>query len=104
MKPQTPLLYQRVIRSSLPFREVPFEMIDDIAGIVFGAVDERGLASPQNRQADRVQTRRLDDATVVAQIAFAIEHRHVKPAVVGMKSRCPDDRSYLAVPQIELQR
>ena len=70
-------------------REVTGEMLDDVARIVFGAVDEGGLAAAEHRQSDRVQPRRIDDAAVVAQVAFVIDDRHVEPAVVGTKSGRP---------------
>ena len=41
-------------------------MGDDLAGVVLDAVDERGLAAAQDGQAERVQSRAVDRAAVVA--------------------------------------
>ena len=43
-------------------------MLDEIARVVFGAVDEGRLAPPEDGQSDGVQSRGvIDDAAVVAQ-------------------------------------
>ena len=47
------------------------EVIDHLTRIVLDPVDERGLAPPQHRQAQRVQPRDFDDSAVVAQLSLA---------------------------------
>jgi hypothetical protein len=42
-------------------------------------------------------------AAFVPQMALAIHDRHLEPVIVGMKSRCPDDRSDLAALQIQIE-
>ena len=41
--------------------EVAGEVLDQIAGIVLGTVDEAGLASSEHWQTDGVETWRIDD-------------------------------------------
>ena len=54
------------------------EVSDDVACIVLGSEDERGLPAPQDRQADCIHSGGAGhDATVVAQIALAIDDRDV---------------------------
>ena len=71
-------------------------MIDHVSGVVLRAVDERRLAAPEDWQADRVEARRVDHAAVVSQWPFAIEDRHVEPAVVGPIPCGPYDGSDFA--------
>ena len=78
-------------------------MIDHLTSVVLDAVDERGLATPQDGETERVQARAVDDATVVAEMALGVDDRHVEPAVIGAKSGCPDDRADLPVAEVELQ-
>ena len=46
----------------------------------------------------------VDDAAVVPQVALAIEHGHVQPAVIGPRPRGPDNRTDFAALQIEAER
>jgi len=68
----------------------------DLAHVVLGAVDEARLAPAQERQAEHVEPRRVDDATIVAQVSPAVEDRDVEPGVVRPVSGGPDDRAQLA--------
>ena len=83
--------------------EIAREMLDQVARVVFGAVDEGRLAAPEHRQSDRIQPGRIDDAAVVPQVALAIDDRHVEPAVVGAKAGRPDDRPDLAAREVEIE-
>ena len=78
-------------------------MIDELTRIVFGTTDERRLAASKERQSKGIQAWRIDDASVVPQVSFVINHWHVQPAVVRSESRRPDDRTDLSIPQIEFQ-
>src|SRR5688572_30926044 len=83
--------------------EISGEVVHQFARVVFGAVNETRLATPQDRQAQRIEAGRIDDAAVVAQLSLGVEDRHVEPAVVRAKPGRPDDRLGLALPQVELQ-
>jgi hypothetical protein len=78
-------------------------VIDDLTRVVPGTIDERRLAASQDRQSKGIQAWRIDNASVVPQVSFVIDHRHVQPTVVGPESRRPDNRTDLSIPQIQLQ-
>ena len=82
--------------------QIPGKVIDDLTRVVFGTMDERRLPSSKDRQPKRIQAWRIDDASLVPQVSFVINHRHVQPAVIRSESRRPHDRTELSVPQIEL--
>ena len=75
-------------------------MLHHVARVVLGAMDEGGLASSKDWQADGIQPGRVDHSAIVPQVAFTIDHWHIEPAVVRMKSRCPDDGADLAAPEV----
>ena len=54
-------------------REYAREVLDHLARVVLDAVDERGLASPQHGQPERVQTRAVDHAALVAQVTLRVD-------------------------------
>src|SRR5262249_27502125 len=60
--------------------EVPVEVVDDVARVVFDPVDERRLSTPQDRQAERVQPWAVDGAAVVAEVALRVDDRYFEPA------------------------
>ena len=72
-----------------PRVQVPAEVIDHLTSVVLDAVDERGLAPPQDGQAQGVQARAVDGTAVVAEMALRVDDRHVEPPVVGPESRLP---------------
>ena len=76
--------------------EVAGEVIDHVARVVLGAVDEGRLAAPEHRQADRVQPRRIDDAAVVPQVALCDRPPARRASCSRAKSGRPDDRPDLA--------
>ena len=78
-------------------------MLDEVARVILGAVDERGLASPEDGQPDGIQPRRVDHSSIVPQVALAIDHRHVEPAVVGAKPGCPENGPDRATPEVKMQ-
>src|ERR1700722_1780038 len=83
--------------------EVPGEVADHVARVVLDAVNERRLAPPQHRQAERVQARAVGDhAAVMAQAPLAVDHGHVEPAVLGPEAGGPHDRTDLTAPQVKL--
>ena len=85
-------------------REVSSEVLSHLARVVFGTVDEGGLASAEDRQTQCVQPGRIaDDSAVVAQLSLVVDDGDVKPAVVGTESRCPDHRANLSAGEIEMQ-
>src|SRR5215510_10080302 len=83
--------------------QVPGEMVDHVARVVLDAVDERGLAPPEHRQAEGVHTRAVDGAAVVAQLTLRVDDRYVEPPVVGPVTRCPDNRPDLTAAEIETE-
>src|SRR5216683_954171 len=83
--------------------EVSGEVIDQVARVVLRAMDEGRLASPEDGQSDGIQPWHIDNAAIVPQVAFTIDHRNIEPAVVRPKSGCPDDGSDLAAPQVEIE-
>src|SRR5262245_32992485 len=78
-----------LIATSLPLRdgrsaelsaEMGSEMVAQVARIVAGAVNERRLASAQERVAKQIHARRIDDdAAVVSDLALVIEDGHFEP-------------------------
>src|SRR6266700_3811122 len=78
------------------------EVPDDLAGVVFDAADERGLAPPEHGQPERVQARAADNAALVAQLALRVEHGHVEPPVVRPKAGRPHDRADLPPGEVKL--
>ncbi len=55
-------------------------MVDQVAGVVLGALDEARLASTEEIHPDPVHAGRVcDDAAVVAESAPVIEHRNMEP-------------------------
>jgi hypothetical protein len=53
--------------------DVACEMFDDIARVVLCAMDEGGLAAPEDGQSDGVHSRRFDHAAVMSQMPLAID-------------------------------
>src|SRR5437868_5142308 len=84
-------------------RQETGKVADHLARVVFDAVDERRFATPEHRQAQRVQTWTVDDAAVVAQVPFLVQDGDLQPAVFRVKSGGPEYRAELAAPQIDLQ-
>ena len=70
---------RRSLRRHTP-GQITGQVIDELTRIVFGTTDERRLPSPQERQPKRVQAWRIDDAPVVPQVSFVVNHGHVQPA------------------------
>ena len=83
--------------------EIGREVGAQVASIVAGAVDETRLAAPEERYAHQVHPGGLDDASVVADTALAVEHQHVEPRVVGTESGRPDDGSDLTVFEVDAE-
>src|SRR5688572_5806311 len=54
--------------------EVGLEMRAQIASIVTSAVNQRGLAAPQELHPHEVDARGADDSTVMRDIAFTVEN------------------------------
>ena len=90
-------------RGPLPVGKVAGEVIDQIARVILGAVDEGGLASPEHGQSDGVQPGRIDNSPVMPKVAFAIDHGHSEPAVVRAKPGRPDDGTDLARSEVEVE-
>ena len=68
----------------------------EVARVVPDAIDEARFPAPQERQAKEVHAGRFGhDATVVADIALAVEHRYVQPRVVGAKPGKPIEDAYV---------
>ena len=80
------------------------EMFAEVAGVVFGAMDEARFAPAHEVETQHVQAWRVDDAAVVTQASLAIEHGHLQPVKVGTKARGPDDRADATPGQVERQR
>ena len=76
-------------------------MICDESCVVFSTMNKARFAATQEWQANDVQARRLDDAAVVLQHAFAIQHRNVQPGVVGSKTGGPENRAYAVIIEIQ---
>ena len=55
------------------------KVIDELARVVLGTIDECRLAASKDRQSEGIQARRIDDASVVPQVSFVINHR-ARPA------------------------
>ena len=72
--------------------------------VVAGTVDEARLASTQERRADQVHPGRVDDTTVVADHALAVEDVHVEPGVVGAEAGRPDDGLDRPAGEIQAER
>src|ERR1700686_1871677 len=79
-----PLAHRRV-------GKVAGEVIDQVARVILGTMDEGGLASTEDGQPDGIQPRRVDNPSVVPQVALAIDHWNLEPAVVRAKPGGPDD-------------
>jgi hypothetical protein len=79
------------------------EVVDDLARVVFHAVNERRLAPSQHGQAKRVKPRAADHAALVAKLALRVDHGHVEPLVVGAETSRPHDRTDLAAAQVKPQ-
>jgi len=65
------------------------EVRDKIPRVVVGAVDEAGFASAEDRKSDGIETGGVDDTAIVTKPAFPVEHRNVKPVIVGTETRGP---------------
>src|SRR3954453_12248438 len=76
---------------------------NNVAGVVFGAVNERRLASSENRQTDCVHPRRLDYPAVVAKMTLLIDDRNIEPAIVRPEPSRPDNRTDLPTFQIQIE-
>ena len=72
------------------------EMRAEVARVVAGAVDQRGLAAPQELHSHQIQAQGIRHAAVVSDQALAVQHRHVEPRIVRMITRGPDDGSDFA--------
>src|ERR1700687_188415 len=57
--------------------KVAGEVIDQVARIILGAMDEGRLASTEDGQPDGIEPWRIDNPSVVPQVALAIDHRNV---------------------------
>src|SRR5688500_2476194 len=79
-------------------------MVAEIARVVAGAVDEGRLAAAQELHAHQIEARMFGDATVVTDLALAIEHRHLKPGIVRAVSGRPDNRPDPAAVEIHAKR
>ena len=78
-------------------------MVDQVPRVILRTVDKTRLSSPEEGQADGVETRRIDHPAIVTQIALAVEHRDIEPAVVWTKTSGPDDGSDLAAREVEVE-
>ena len=83
--------------------QVRRKVVDDLSRVVLDAMDERGLAAPQHRQAERIESRAVDHSAVVSELALRVDDRYVEPRVVGPIAGRPHHRADLATLQIELQ-
>src|SRR5262249_34998799 len=73
-------------------REMRGQVSDDIAGIIFHAVNEGGFAAPEDWQSQCIHPRCVDDdAAVVTKVALLVEYRYVQPAVIRSKPGGPHD-------------
>ena len=69
------------------------EVVDEVAGVGLGAVDEARAAAAEEGEAHPVEAGRVDDhPPVVAHLALPVEDRHVQPRVVGPVARGPEHR------------
>jgi hypothetical protein len=66
-------------------------MVGNVFGIVFNAIDKTGFATPHKRQSEYIHTRRLNDTTVVLNVAFLVQNRNVEPTVIRPESGRPDN-------------
>src|SRR5215472_14042113 len=79
-------------------------MAAQLAGVVAGAVDERGLAPPQELQPHDIQAGRDNDTAVMANPSLAIENRYVQPRIVRSEARRPYNRPDLLAGEIQGER
>lgn len=55
------------------------QMSIEVACVVTGAVDKSRFAAAKELHTHQIHARRLGNASIVADLAFAIEHRHMEP-------------------------
>ena len=70
---------------------------------VGGAVDEARSAPSQERPAEVVHARLIDNTAVVAEASGAMKNRQVDPRQVGPEAGGPHDRAHLATRAIVLR-
>src|SRR4051812_3613385 len=78
-------------------------MIAEIARVVASAVDEGRLAAAQKLQPHKIHAWLLGHASVMADLALAIENRHLQPGIVRAVTGGPDDRANLAGGEINAE-
>src|SRR6266567_9337529 len=83
--------------------QIAGEMIDHISRVILRAINETRFASAKDGQPQSIHPRCIDDASVVSQVTLAIDHRHVEPAILRTKTGRPQDRTDLAIPQVEAE-
>src|SRR3954451_14354007 len=81
--------------------QVADEVVGEVAGVGVGAVDQRGAAAMQERQAHDVQAGCGRDAAVVQDATLAVEHRHLQERQVRTEAGGPHDA--LDAPAAELR-
>ena len=62
----------------------------EVAGVVAGPVDKRGLSAPEELHAQQIKARGIRHAAVVSDKPLAVQHRHVEPRIVRMVAGGPD--------------
>ena len=65
------------------------DVSDKVQRVVVGAVDEAGFSSAEDRKSDDIEPWGVGDAAIVTKVAFPVEHRNVKPVIVGTETRGP---------------
>ena len=77
-------------------------MITQVVRVIFCTVDETRLATSQKINPKQVHPRRLHNAAIVTNAPLAVEHGHMKPIVIRMKTGRPQYGSYAAVREVNL--
>ena len=84
--------------------EIVGQVLREVGGIVSGAVNEAGLAAPENSSTHEIQTRCRGHTAVVAHKTFGVKDWNVEPRVIGAKACCPHHRLDLTRTEREQQR
>src|SRR4051812_42047400 len=78
-------------------------MCAQVPCVVANAVDQAGLAPPEERHAHQIQSGRFNDTSIVADTTLVIEDRYMQPGVIGPEAGCPHDGFDAPAGQIEKQ-
>ena len=65
-----------------------------IASVVTSAIDQRGLAAPQELHPHEVDAGRADDAAVMRDVALAVENWQLQPGIIRSVAGGPKSVGY----------